>query len=363
MNRLPFFGDTSVAVDFVAVEDLKKQLKTEYEERTPLYQDLVKEVLFTLATALEKAKIKVHSLADRETVTKTFESFFDKVVRKEIMTNYFEAVEDIAGVRVICLYRSDLEQLKKLIHASFQVIESDTSRTRTDAPFGYESDHYIVKLSKECKGPRYDDVKNLKCEIQIRTILMDAWASVSHHLDYKQKVDIPQDLRVDFNALTGLFYVADTHFEMFKEGVIKAREDLWTTIQKGGFDLDQKINLDTLTAYLKWKFPERKITRILDSPIVKELIDCGYENFQKLNETMNLVLPMLKEYETRRSNLSKWSPVWAPSGLLRGVLDLTHESYFKRWEKVLANRRLSPATRAMVEKDVSMIREYRSKLL
>jgi len=44
---------------------------------------------------------------------------------------------------------------------------------------------------------------------------MDAWATVSHYLDYKTDADVPLGLRKDFQALSGLFYLADTHFEMF----------------------------------------------------------------------------------------------------------------------------------------------------
>ena len=64
-------------------------------------------------------------------------------------------------------------------------------KTLKTSEFGYMDDHYIVRLPKECKGPRYNDIKPLKCEIQVRTISMDAWDAVSHHLDYKQKIDIP----------------------------------------------------------------------------------------------------------------------------------------------------------------------------
>ncbi|MBI4489516.1 MAG: hypothetical protein HY694_10565 [Deltaproteobacteria bacterium] len=54
-------------------------------------------------------------------------------------------------------------------------------------------------------------------EIQIRTIAQDAWASISHYLDYKKESDIPAQLRRDFYALSGLFYVADRHFAMLKK--------------------------------------------------------------------------------------------------------------------------------------------------
>ena len=56
----------------------------------------------------------------------------------------------------------------------------------------------------------------IKFEIQCRTILQNAWASVSHRLAYKGEASIPEALRKDFHALAGLFYVADKHFELLK---------------------------------------------------------------------------------------------------------------------------------------------------
>ena len=309
----------------------KGKLERESEKTRSLYEKLVDEVIYILNNALKRSDIKIHGLTHRETKIKTFESFYEKIIRKRIMENQFEAVEDIAGIRIICLYRSDLEKLEKLISAKFDVVRADTSRTRTETPFGYSSDHYIVKLAKDCKGPRYDDVKKLKCEIQVRTILMDAWSSVSHHLDYKQEIDIPKELRTDFNALSGMFYVADTHFELFRKGFEEARADLMRSVQENIFHLDQEINLDSLTAYFKWKFPERREhARAVSSDIVSELRQYGYQNIRQLDDKINIAFPVLKDSENEAYNQKEWKPRWAPDGIIRHCLDLTDNEYFKR---------------------------------
>lgn len=310
--------------------DFEKELKDEYEKHRRFYEKLVDEVKYILTGSLERNGIKIHSLTSRETKIKTFKSFYKKVVKKEIMANQFEVIEDIAGVRVICLYRSDLIRLEELISADFDVLKADTSRTRTTTPFGYQSDHYIVKLAKDCTGPRYDDIKNFKCEIQVRTILMDAWDSVSHHLDYKQEIDIPKELRADFNALSGLFYVADTHFGLFRKGYEEARANLMKSVQEDVFNLDQEINLDSLTAYFKWKFPERIGIAQISSEIVLELKEFEYENMRQLDEKVNLAFPMLKEIEKEIFKQEEWKPSWHPDGVIRVCLDLTDEKYSKR---------------------------------
>src|SRR4030095_5366606 len=49
---------------------------------------------------------------------------------------------------------------------------------------GDEGRHYVVTLPQHRTGHRYDPVKGLRCEIQLRTICQDAWAQISRYLDY-----------------------------------------------------------------------------------------------------------------------------------------------------------------------------------
>lgn len=326
--------------------DFKDKLKQQYEESKGRYERLVDEVLYFLRDILRKKGIKVHSLTHRESKIKTFASFYDKIVRQNVKHGFLEAVEDIAGVRIICLYRSDLKRMGENISKEFDAVRVDTSRTRTESPFGYASDHYIVKLPKGCTGPRYDDIKNLKCEIQVRTILMDAWASVSHHLDYKQEVDVPTNLRADFNALSGLFYVADTHFELFRDGIDRSRTFLMQSIQQDSFDLNQEINLDSLTAYFKKRFRQRKKNWSEPSLVVSELRRHGYETLHDLDAKINIASPVLKELERKDSESEK--EFWSPDGLIRVCLDLTDDKYFEK-------RRLSG-------RYFMLVNQYRSKL-
>jgi len=84
--------------------------------------------------------------------------------------------------------------------------------------FGYMSLHLKCKIKNTQLDPKADKtIKNIPFEIQIRTIAQDAWASISHHLDYKKDSTIPEELRRDFHALSGLFYVADTHFSILSQ--------------------------------------------------------------------------------------------------------------------------------------------------
>jgi ppGpp synthetase/RelA/SpoT-type nucleotidyltranferase len=325
--------------DFFSNEEFRQKLEVEYLKFKSLYEKLVDEVLYILGEELEKQEIKFHSLTHRKDKIKSFESFYAKVKRKQYREKQFELIEDIAGVRIICLYRHDLERIGNLIQKCFIVNKVDTSRTRTEVTFGYSSDHYVVKISENCKGARYDNIRELPCEIQVRTILMDAWASVSHHLDYKQELDIPFETRNDFNALSGLFYVADTHFELFERGINEARAKMQRKAEKGQFDYNQAINLDNLIAFLKLKFPTRQGSNAEDYSLLnKELGDFGYKNFVKLDEKINKASKVFSEFETEldqyfvNENPSLYkSGDFCPTdvGMVRYSLNLTDTSYWK----------------------------------
>ena len=97
------------------------------------------------------------------------------------------------------LFLSDLPRLDKLIRDCFNVVSYENKVTDSDpSSFGYMSVHYVTTPDDSHSGPRYDELKGIPIEIQIRTVVMDAWANVSHHLDYKGESSIPKDLRKDF---------------------------------------------------------------------------------------------------------------------------------------------------------------------
>lgn len=262
-------------------------IRREFSERERLYRQLKEEALFILEPAISSRNIKLHSTTHR---VKGVDSFIDKAQRKE-SEKPFDEIRDIVGIRVICLFLSDIERIGEVVRESFSVIEEDNKVEGADvSSFGYMSFHFIATMKGEHSGPRYDAIANMPFEIQVRTIAMDAWANVSHYLDYKTDKDVPSELRRDFYALSGLFYVADRHFEMFFGSRKQSQErmkELFTS-SASAEQLEQEINLDSLTAYLRRKFPE---TREANSEAVSDLIEqlrlAGYRSLDQVDEALN----------------------------------------------------------------------------
>jgi hypothetical protein len=193
-------------------------------------------------------------------------------------------------VRVVCLYIDDLERLEKVIAENFEVVEKiDKLTARKSDQFGYGAIHFVVRLGKNASGARYDDLKNLVCEIQTRTVLQDAWAIIDHHLVYKNESSIPTVLRSRLNRLAGDFESADKKFSDLRA----EREEYLRKVADSEINSDQflenELNLDSFVRYAQWKFPELPGGKqVLDVPFyLKPLLDMNLQTLGELDQIVN----------------------------------------------------------------------------
>jgi ppGpp synthetase/RelA/SpoT-type nucleotidyltranferase len=230
----------------------RPELIAEFVACRPDYEQLCAEVHYILERRLKTKGIEVASITSR---AKTLPSFLDKIGGKP-PDDALSKVTDLAGVRVVCLYRSDLPKIEEVIREEFQVKEKVDKLEQQGADrFGYGAIHFVVSLGKKSSGARYDDLRGLLCEIQTRTVAQDAWAIISHHLLYKQESAAPSALRRRLNSLAGVFETADDQFDALR----LEREAYLREIREKKAPADilgQELNVDTLNAYLRWKFPE-----------------------------------------------------------------------------------------------------------
>ncbi|MEV0074910.1 GTP pyrophosphokinase family protein [Nocardia neocaledoniensis] len=128
---------------------------------------------------------------------KSPESVLEKVRRKNYAMNLSSIranVLDIAGVRVVCSFISDIETIKQMLasQSDITVLEERDYITHRK-PNGYQSLHLIVSIPVF----RSDRTERIPVEIQIRTIAMDFWASLEHKIYYKYRGEVPPNLRSD----------------------------------------------------------------------------------------------------------------------------------------------------------------------
>ncbi len=272
-------------------------IETEYLHLAPKYERLKEEVIYILQPELDARDIPVHLIEKR---VKTLTHLVDKANR--LNTDHpFADIVDICGIRVICVFRSDLSKIGEAIEAAFEVESKDDKISGTaEREFGYLSVHYVGKLPQHYRGPRYDDLKDLRFELQVRTIAMHAWDSVSHYIDYKSEHAVPSELRRDFYALSALFHLADSQFEALNQ----ARQQVQQRVEQQALEpigvVDEEINLDTLSAYLKRKFPDRRHSDSTSiSGLITELVSVGYLTISHLDQDIELARNAFAHYEKR----------------------------------------------------------------
>lgn len=238
---------------------------------------------------------KVHDLRSR---VKKRQSFRDKILLKRY-SDPFDQMRDIVGARVVCLFLDDLPSIDEIIRDKFDVKRWE-DKTKEAGPdrFGYRAIHYDCQIKTSYSGPRYDSIKGIWFEIQLRTILQDAWAVVEHTLGYKGPHSIPLESQADFSALVGLFHLADKSFQQLRDAATQQDTDARSavaavtasgsiTVSPTPASADVGINRSTLKALLRHLYEEREASDDSDySEFVEELASIGITRISRLRSLL-----------------------------------------------------------------------------
>lgn len=157
-----------------------------------------KKVMFLYSSALKEIKTKIEILQEElklfsdydpieyiSTRIKKPESIIKKLERKRYNLTYenlFDKINDIAGIRIVCNFKSDVYKVAQIIE-NFQELRVLNKKDFMKKPkkSGYMSYHLIVEVPVNFSS----GIMFIKVEIQIRTLGMDFWASLEHKLKYK----------------------------------------------------------------------------------------------------------------------------------------------------------------------------------
>lgn len=116
---------------------------------------------------------------------KTVDSILEKAHRRGYpltAEGIRENVRDIAGIRVICNYIDDVYHLAELIMSQENfTVERVSDYIKHPKENGYRSLHIVIRLPVQTSVR----TESVPVEIQLRTVAMDAWASLEHEMMYK----------------------------------------------------------------------------------------------------------------------------------------------------------------------------------
>jgi putative GTP pyrophosphokinase len=187
-------------------------IKSEFDRYLPARLDLVK----GLREQVEKAVVALPSNVTVRGRVKSFYSYYKKYLRylKAGIGGTPPKIPDIVGIRVICPFLEDLEHAEEALRAAFDVLEVEhKGEGESFNKFGYHSIHILVKVPDTLREG-LNLPEDEAAEIQVRTILQEAWAEVEHELVYKAEFT-PYDntMKRKLAAVNASLSLADIIFE------------------------------------------------------------------------------------------------------------------------------------------------------
>ena len=176
-----------------------------------LYNSAIKEVGTKLEILNDEFQ-HVHQYNPIEYIksrVKTPESICKKLKRygKEVsIENMVSYVNDIAGIRIVCSFTSDIYRVADMIGRQNDLtVVSVKDYIRHPKESGYKSYHMLVTVPVFLS----DRVVNTRTEIQIRTMAMDFWASLEHQLKYKHNIPNQQDIVAQLKECADVIALTD----------------------------------------------------------------------------------------------------------------------------------------------------------
>ncbi|ARU61882.1 GTP pyrophosphokinase [Tumebacillus avium] len=159
---------------------------------------------------------------------KSTESMLKKAELKGVQIgvgNWIEDVEhqvkDIAGLRLVSRYIEDIREVQEILTQREDfVVEEVKDYIATPKDSGYRSIHMIVRYPTY-HGPLKKDAF---CEIQLRTLAMNFWATNEHELRYKYDEKIPNDMRAALRRAADTAHELDMQMGEFRREIRDAHE-------------------------------------------------------------------------------------------------------------------------------------------
>src|SRR5712692_95222 len=230
-------------------------LRTDYESRRTNIEALAAAVKTISEAAVKGAGLPYHSMKCR---VKAIASSLEKIGRKRYEPG-LDQVEDLVGVRVICLYPKHVEPVVSLLESQFTSKERIDKRAETaSGQFGYSSIHLVCRLTGTPREvlPEYQEMEHIPFEIQVRTILQEAWAEIEHQLVYKSEVAAPADIRRQITRVSALLEVADKEFQ----DVYDQRQAYAEKLKRSAIEnlREETLNIDSLLEVIARKLPWAK---------------------------------------------------------------------------------------------------------
>ena len=211
------------------IRDWIKSYAAPYKELMAYYKCAMMEVETKFRVLNEELSLEYdrNPIETIKTRLKSVESIGDKLMalKAPITVDSIEHnLHDVAGVRVICGFPSDIYTLADafLNQDDITLIEKK-DYIANPKPNGYRSLHLIVEIPIFL----HDEKKKMKVEVQFRTISMDWWASLEHKIRYKKDVQVPNGVAEELKECAEAAAVLDARMENIQNQISGEKENAY----------------------------------------------------------------------------------------------------------------------------------------
>lgn len=198
-------------------------------EKLDVKEEPFEKLMFFYKSALKQLELQMNIIKDEfkliynydlidhiNTRIKEPKSIVKKMEKKKYDKTYLNLIEkinDIAGIRIVCTLKDDIFFIRDLVKQMPDIhVLKEKDYVTNPKESGYSSYHMIVEVPvKLTQKTIY-----VKCEIQIRTLAMDFWASFEHKVKYKTKNDVNPKMSKELVSCAKMINKFDTKMINYK---------------------------------------------------------------------------------------------------------------------------------------------------
>ena len=216
------------------IQNLGREIKgrlqsytTPYREMAAYYRCAMMEVETKFRVLNEELSLEYdhNPIETIKSRMKSLDSTADKLMSKNLsftVENVENHIFDVAGIRVICGFPSDIYALSEafLRQDDIRLVERK-DYIKTPKANGYRSLHLIVEVPIFL----HDEKKLMKVEVQFRTMAMDWWASLEHKIRYKKDVEVSPEIARELYACAEIADNLDQRMESISRRIAADNEE------------------------------------------------------------------------------------------------------------------------------------------
>lgn len=275
--------------------------------------------------------VKFHTIDYR---VKTEDSARRKLATPDSGYVGYSSLHDLLGLRITCYFADEVDSVADIIEKEFTVDPNksvDKGKQLGLREFGYRSVHRVATVNgKRAELAEYDRFKNLRFEVQIRTVVQHAWAEIEHDLGYKQAT-IPAPMRRRFSMLAGVLELVDFEFTALRDELKEYERDADNAAKT---QADMALDLATMASIVKYD----KVIASLDEELRKAVgatlededeQDANYFE-QRLSDFLSLGVDSMSEVrrcaEAWKPHVLAFAPKWLSANYERRGKQLVVEN-------------------------------------